>query len=115
MRRGCSLFFVAFSYLVASSLTGCGGSANPPPPPINVSLSQTVATVQAGATASFTETVTNDSTNSGVKWSVSCPTALCGSVSPASTASGAPATYSAPSTAPAEDVTVTIVAASVAD
>lgn len=116
MRRGGSLFLVALAYFIANSLVGCGGgSSNPPPPPISVSLSQAMATVQAGATANFTATVINDSSNSGVKWSVSCPIAPCGSVSPTSTPSGMQATYSAPGTPPAKNVKVTIVAASVAD
>lgn len=96
-------------------LTGCGGSSSPPPPPISVSLSKTAATVQAGATANFTANVSNDSTNSGVKWSVSCPTAPCGTVSPSSTPSGVTTTYAAPATAPTNDVKVTLVATSVAD
>lgn len=114
MRRGCNLFLVALAYFVEGSLTGCGGGSSNPPP-ISVSLSQTMATVQAGATAVFTATVSNDSTNDGVNWSVSCPASPCGSVSPTSTPSGVPATYSAPSAPPANTVIVTIVAASVAD
>jgi hypothetical protein len=106
--------------LLSALLAGCGGGpSNPPPPPspppISVSLSQTAATVQAGASANITANVSNDSTNSGVKWSVSCPTAPCGMVSPVATASGASTTYLAPSTPPASNVTVAVAAASVAD
>jgi hypothetical protein len=96
---------------------GSGGSSAPPLPaaPVSVSLSQTTATVQAAATANFTASVSNDSTNRGVTWTLSCPIAPCGTVSPTSTPSGASTTYSAPSAAPATNIMVTVVAASVAD
>ncbi len=95
--------------------SGGGSSTGPPPPPVSVSLSETSATVDAGGTASFTATVSNDSTDSGVSWSVSCPTGPCGTVSPASTPSGTPTTYTAPAAPPANNVNVTLVAASVAE
>ena len=116
MRVTSNLSILGIGHCLSILLSGCGGrSSSPLPPPISVSLSQNSATVQAGATASFTANVSNDSTNSGVKWSVSCPTAPCGTVSPVTTASGASTTYSAPSTPPTSNVTVVVVAASVAD
>jgi pimeloyl-ACP methyl ester carboxylesterase len=69
--------------------------------------------VPAGSSTSITATVANDSTKAGVKWSVSCSTAPCGSVSPQSTASGAPATYTAPPATPSADLSVTLTATSV--
>ena len=100
-------------------LNSCGGGSStpppPPPPPISVSLSQTMATVEAGATADFTADVINDSSNMGVKWSVSCAAPQCGTVLPASTASGASTTYTAPAQPPGSDLAVTVIAASLAD
>jgi hypothetical protein len=92
---------------------GCGASA--PPPPISVSVSATTLSVDAGASSKITATVTNDSSNKGVAWTVTCPTAPCGSVSPTSTPSGAPTTYAAPAAPPASDVQITITATSAAD
>jgi hypothetical protein len=116
MRERFNLLVAGLTYFVANLFAGCGGGPSiSPPPPISVSLSQTAATVEAGAIANFTANVSNDPTNSGVKWSVSCPSAPCGTVSPVTTASGASTTYSAPSTPPTSKVTVAVVAASVAD
>jgi hypothetical protein len=116
MKARCNLCAADVTYLLAIFLSACGGgSSNPPPPPISMLLSQTAATVQAGATASFTANVTNDSTNSGVKWSVSCPTSPCGTVSPMSTMSGVPTTYTAPAAPPANNLVVAVMATSAAD
>jgi pimeloyl-ACP methyl ester carboxylesterase len=73
-----------------------------------VQFAQTVPNIVA--------TVNNDPANKGVTWSIQpCGVAQCGSISPTSTASGAPITYTAPSTPPASDLAVTIVATSVSD
>jgi hypothetical protein len=58
-------------------------------------------------------TITNDGSNSGVDWSLSCSTADCGSIE-GHTASGAAAVYTAPSTVPGSGA-VTILATSAAD
>jgi dienelactone hydrolase len=79
---------------------------------LNVSVSPDTATLQSGSTAQFIATVTNDPAAKGVAWSVSCPSAPCGAISPAATASGAPATYTAPSAQPLADLIVTITATS---
>ena len=84
-------------------------------PPITVSVAPGASTVQAGATAQFTATVTNDSANKGVTWTVTCSAAPCGIVAPTATASGAATTYTAPANAPSAGLTVTITATSVAD
>lgn len=87
------------------------------PTPIAVSLSQTTATVAAGGTANFTATVTNDSANGGVSWTLSgagCSGATCGTVAPASSASGVAVTYTAPVSLPAPPA-VTLTATSVSD
>jgi dienelactone hydrolase len=90
-------------------LAGCGGGASRPP--IAVSVSPTSA-VDFSA---FAATVNNDPANLGVTWSVTCPTSACGSVSPTSTPSGTATSYTPPSVPPAKDLTVTLVATSVAD
>lgn len=69
---------------------------------ITVSLTQAPpATLLTNATATVIAVASNDTTNSGVTWSVSCSASPCGSVSPAQTASGAPAVFTAPPTVPA--------------
>ncbi len=80
---------------------------------IMVSVSPAAATVAPGSTAKFTATVTNDGENKGVAWTVSCPAASCGSVSPTSTPSGTATTYTPPSPPPVGNLTVTLTAASV--
>ena len=78
-----------------------------------VSVSPTTASVQAGpGTQQFTATVTNDTQNGGVTWSLSC-TGTCGTLSATSSASGLAITYTAPSSVPAS--TVTLTATSVTD
>jgi len=72
------------------------------------------ASLVAGTTASLTAAVANDSANAGVKWTVTCGSAACGSISPTSTASGAATTYTAPAIPPSP-ATVTITATSVTD
>lgn len=99
--------------VLAVSTFGCGGGT--PPPVISVFVSAGTTTVQAGATTQITATVTNDSANKGVTWTVSCSPAPCGTVAPTATASGAATTYTAPTTPPSGGLTVTIAATSVAD
>jgi hypothetical protein len=83
---------------------------------LTVSVSPTyVANVPVNGTHQFIATVTNDTSNAGVTWALSqngnpC-SSDCGSVSPASTASGTATTY----TAPATGTTVTLTATSVTD
>jgi hypothetical protein len=102
---------------IAVCLTSCGGSSSTPPPTppaISVALSSPPTTLVASATASLTATVTNDSANAGVKWTVSCTGSACGSFNPTSTASGVATTYTAPSAVPSP-ATVTITATSATD
>lgn len=75
------------SFTVTSSLT--------------ITLSQVPPnTMPISTTATVVATVANDTTNSGVDWSVSCDNPPCGSISPTHTASGAAATFTAPPTVP---------------
>jgi hypothetical protein len=99
-----------------TSNTG-GGGTTPPQAEIAVTVATTTATVQAGATQTVTATVANDSAAKGVSWALSgagCSGATCGAVSPATSASGASVTYTAP-TAPPNPATVNLTATSVAD
>src|ERR1700761_1999964 len=106
-----SMAAVAF----AAAACGGGGSNPPNPPAISVSLSPAPpATVTAGQTASLTAVVSNDSSNGGVTWSVTCGSSSCGTFTPGTTASGTATTYAAPATAPTGG-TVNIVASSVTD
>jgi hypothetical protein len=72
--------------------------------------------LQVATSASITATVSNDSSNAGVNWSVTCGGTDCGSFTPsapAHTASGSPITYTAPGTVPSGN-TVTITASAAA-
>jgi hypothetical protein len=86
-------------------------------PPIVVTTSVPTASVQAGHTQMFSATVQNDSQNEGVTWTLAgagCTGAACGTLSSASSASGAAITYTAPAAVPTP-ATVTLTATSVAD
>jgi hypothetical protein len=85
-----------------------------PSAPISVTLNSPPASVAATRTAPFTATVSNDSANAGVTWTVTCGSAQCGTFNPASTPSGTATTFTAPA-APPTPATVTITATSVSD
>ncbi|HUE56783.1 MAG TPA: hypothetical protein VMO76_13190 [Candidatus Udaeobacter sp.] len=97
------------------AFSGCGGvTQRTGPPPIIVTLMTAPPTsLQGGATASVSATVTNDAAGGRVNWSCT-PSSACGSFNPTSTASGATTTYTAPAVAPAGGQ-VTIMATSVTD
>ncbi|HTP70034.1 MAG TPA: alpha/beta fold hydrolase [Dongiaceae bacterium] len=84
-------------------------------PAITVDTEPTSATVVATNTQLFTATVGNDPNGKGVTWTVACSSPDCGSLSTAATASGGPTTYTAPSTVPPNDLTVTVSAVSATD
>jgi hypothetical protein len=72
--------------------------------PISVSVSPGSARVALNGTQQFSATVKNDGTNSGVNWTlmengVACSPA-CGTITPATTATGVVAAYTAPPIAP---------------
>ena len=96
-------------------LAGCGSSGVMQP--VLVTMGTTPSSVQSGGTAQISATVSNDGSNRGVNWTVTCPLggAACGSVSPTNTTSGVATTYTAPTTPPAGDLTVTITATAAAD
>ena len=83
-------------------------------------------TFPAGTTAQFQGSITNDPANGGILWSLTyctiagdcatsqvpdaCTVAICGSVSPATSANNATVTYTAPTVPPAGDILVTLTA-----
>jgi hypothetical protein len=94
-----------------------GITVTTPPAAIGVTILPTTANVNVGAHANFAATVTNDSQNKGVSWTVSgagCSGATCGTVAPTTSAPGAEVTYTAPVSVPSP-ATVTLTATSVAD
>jgi hypothetical protein len=69
---------------------------------ISISISPSSPTVETGKTIQLTATVVNDPSNAGVMWSITaqsdyCSSFPCGSLSPTSSESEQPTTYSAPS------------------
>ncbi len=79
-------------------------------PAITLSVSPANATVATLATAQFTATLTNDTADRGVTWTLSglgCSAGGCGSVSPAATLTGVATTYTAPGNVPSSTVTLT--------
>ena len=107
--------------LTATSLALClaacggGGGGGSPSAPIAVSMSvPPPATLPIDTTASMAATVDNDPALAGVKWSVRCSAADCGSFNPAQTGSNEAAIYTPPSTLPSP-ATVSVTATSMSD
>jgi hypothetical protein len=122
---------LAGAILVAGFVTGCGGgstqSPTPPAPPTPPTPPAIVVTIQnkitgnviaGGSVTVLVATVNNDSSNSGVSWtltanSVACTASTCGTLSNVTTSS---ATYVPPAAAPASPNNApTITATSVKD
>jgi hypothetical protein len=81
-------------------------------PAIAVSLSQSSAFVGLNGSKNFIATVLYDQQNGNVDWTLTlnnmpCTVVECGSVSPATTASGVTTTYTAPASAPSANITLT--------
>jgi len=74
-----------------------------------------ITMVPATTSTSFTATVVNDPAKGGVTWTLSCPAAPCGTVSPTTTASGVATTYTAPPTPLGSDLAVTLTATAVSN
>jgi hypothetical protein len=99
-------------------LLACGGdqgSIAGPRLAVTVAVAPTTAVVHGGAAIQLTAAVSNDTSNRGVTWTVSCGAAPCGTISPTRTASGAPATYVPSTTLPGNGATITVTAATLAD
>ncbi|MGA9585546.1 MAG: hypothetical protein WBQ95_09475 [Terracidiphilus sp.] len=104
-----------FSTIAALALAACGGGGSAPPAPISISFGTAPpASLATGVTSNISAVVSNDGTNAGISWSISCSSSACGSISPATSASGASVTYTAPSSVPSP-AAVTIIAKAAAD
>lgn len=93
--------------LLAMTFCACGGSSHS----IGVSAVPATSALDQGQATTVTATVTNDSTNSGVTFALSCSVSSCGSLSGATSTTVA---YTAPS-AVASSMQVTITAKSAKD
>jgi len=99
-------------YLLALGLVaGCAAG-------VAIFIAPISVTVPTSGAVPFTATVSNDSSNKGVTWTLSqggvaCSPG-CGTISPTSTASGAATTYTAPAAVPSP-ATVIVTATSAAD
>src|SRR5215467_8957629 len=111
MRR---MFSLLFGMSLALLFAGCASNSPVLQPMISVSISPLAASVAVAQSQKFTATVTESA--KGATWNLTqggtacSPT--CGTMAPASTASGAPATYTAPATMPPNGA-VTVTATSV--
>src|SRR6266566_5081763 len=83
---------------------------------VTVTPANTTGVPAGGTVPNIVATVNNDPSHQGVTWAIlPCGVAQCGSLSANASPSGAPITYTAPTTPPASDLGVTIVATSVSD
>jgi len=126
MKSRISFAVTLLSILLAIAVSGChSGTAStlitpppPPPPAISVTVGSGASSVQVSGSTQLTATVSNDASNKGVTWTLTQNGAACspgcGTVSPTSTLSGAPTTYTAPPTVPTNTV-VKVTATLVAD
>jgi hypothetical protein len=113
---------VAMVLILVSAGCNSGSTSNvtnPAPPPqqgVSIAFQSTPpSSVVVGGTASLTAVVTNDSSNAGVDWSLTCANGNCGSLSTSHTSSGQPVTYTAPSNMPGNAEVVNIAAFATAD
>lgn len=98
------ILVAALAAILVSAGCNSGSTSNvqnpPPPPQQGVAIafqSAPPTSVAIGSTAGLTAVVTNDSTNSGVDWSLTCAGGNCGSLSSLHTSSGQATTYTPPS------------------
>ena len=111
------LFLLAAAIL---ALAGCNSGSTfnvqnpPPPPPPNISIAfqpAPIGTILIDTTTNLTAVVSNDPSNSGVSWSVTCSvTGNCGQLSAQHTASGDATTYTPPASLAGNSLDVNIVA-----
>jgi hypothetical protein len=111
---------------IIAMLAACAGNntniQNPPAPastPVSITFqSAPPSSIALGGSTPLTAVVTNDSSNSGVDWSLLCQSSIgsgCGTLTPLHTASGAATTYTPPPTISGNSQTFTIEAFATAD
>src|ERR1700722_19553570 len=115
----CTLVSLAAVMYVLLWTTGCSSSSRAngtATPLISVSITQAPpATMPTSTSASVSAAVNNDIANAGVDWVAMCASGPnCGSFSPAHTASGSAATFTAPNGVPSGN-TVAVTALSTTD
>jgi hypothetical protein len=111
--RNCSLLWAIFT--LGLMLAGCGSGGSNPPSSITVTIANAPGSLVVSTSTKITATVSNDSSSSGVTWSVQCGSSACGSLNPSSASGNNPTTtYTAPSAIPSGG-NVTITATSAAD
>jgi hypothetical protein len=104
---------LALPVLTLASFWAC--SSPPTTRATSIGFTQALpSSMQTNAYAMVSTTVTNDTGNKGVDWSVSCGSSSCGSLNPTHTASGSTTTFSAPAVIPVGNA-VTITATASAD
>jgi hypothetical protein len=113
------IFFLLPAAMLAV-LAACGGGStanvqNPPAPsssPVSIAFQSAPATsIFVNATPALTAVVSNDPTNSGVDWSLTCQnTNNCGTLTTLHTSSGQANTYTPPTTFTGNSMSVNIVA-----
>jgi hypothetical protein len=106
---------IAGLFSTVLGLAACGGGGGGATEPITISFASPPPTsLSLGDTASVTAVVANDPAQAGVVWTLSCAASDCGSLNPASTASGTATVYTPPAALPSP-ASVNIVATSVTD
>lgn len=120
-RRGILLLLSA---AMISGFAGCGGGSttvdNPPPPPgssLAIAFQPAPpASTSVNAIVTLTAVVSDDSSNAGVDWSLTCNNnASCGSLSSLHSGSGEAVTYTPPGSLSGNEQAVNIVAFATAD
>lgn len=98
------LFIAAMMIAAFSGCSNSGSTANvtnpPPPPAAGISIafqSAPPSALMVNAATPIAATVSNDSSNAGVDWVLTCQGGNCGTLLPPHTASGSPTTYTPPS------------------
>src|SRR5262245_54180063 len=108
-----NLLALAICGLILFEAYGCGSST--PPPPISIALTpSSTQALDANQSDPLTATVTNDSSNQGANWTVTCSAggAACGAMAQGKSASGAANQFVAPANVGATE-TATVTATSV--
>jgi len=109
-RKLVTLIFVGLSAAFMAAC-GSGNSSNA----VVIGFSQAPpAVLQTSTVTALDAVVSNDTSNAGVDWTVTCGGSDCGSFSPTHTASGVSTNYTAPATVPSGN-TVTITATATAN